>query len=537
MRAPFWLGSVVLFFVAGCGEDSPLEKPEALSFPASFRFGTATAGFQVEMGCPKTAKADCEFPSDWTDYVTRPELVAQKNLYLSGDPPSRGPGFFELYPQDIARAKQELHSNALRLSIEWGRVFPNPTDGINGYEALRKAADPKALAFYHGVFSALRQNGIKPLATVIHYVLPAWIHDAYGCHTNFAGCKNRGWLDHDRILSEAAKYAGFLGREFGAEVDDWATENEPFTAVIIAGYLFQTEQRTHPPAVVLESDAARAVLNAEIEGHARMYDALKAADTADADGDGQAARVGLVYNMEAVAPADPQNEIDVSGAKNFDYLLNRVFLNATIRGDLDANLDGKTVHRTDLAGRMDFLGVNYYARNVVQGSPKSFLPQLSPLLNFNILTVEYDWNYARGLYEVLDSVKGFGIPLVVTETGVEDASDSGSAAAWVVRSLTWVSRAIADGIPVEGYYYWTLMDNYEWNHGMNVKMGLYAVDPNDPQKTRRARRAVPIYGQIAQAGRIPKELTDQYKEPRDPPHSDGGTTPTAIRIGAAAKAR
>ena len=489
------------------------------------------------MGCPKTANADCEFPSDWTDYVTRPELVAQKNLYLSGDPPSRGPGFFELYPQDIARAKQELHSNALRLSIEWGRVFPNPTDGINGYEALRKAADPKALAFYHGVFSALRQNGIKPLATVIHYVLPAWIHDAYGCHTNFSGCKNRGWLDHDRILSEAAKYAGFLGREFGAEVDDWATENEPFTAVIIAGYLFQTEQRTHPPAVVLESDAARAVLNAEIEGHARMYDALKAADTADADGDGQAARVGLVYNMEAVAPADPQNEIDVSGAKHFDYLLNRVFLNATIRGDLDANLDGKTVHRTDLAGRMDFLGVNYYARNVVQGSPKSFLPQLSPLLNFNILTVEYDWNYARGLYEVLDSVKGFGIPLVVTETGVEDASDSGSAAAWVVRSLTWVSRAIADGIPVEGYYYWTLMDNYEWNHGMNVKMGLYAVDPNDPQKTRRARRAVPIYGQIAQAGRIPKELTDQYKEPRDPPHSDGGTTPTAIRIGAAAKAR
>ena len=89
---------------------------------------------------------------------------------------------------------------------------------------------------------------------------------------------------------------------------------------------------------------------------------------------------------------------------------------------------------------MDFLGVNYYARNVVQGSPKSFLPQLSPLLNFNILTVEYDWNYARGLYEVLDSVKGFG------DSACGDRDRRGrcqrfrQCAAWVVRSLTWVSR-------------------------------------------------------------------------------------------------
>ncbi len=537
MRIPSVVGCLLLSVISSCSGPDSLSSEEELTFPKGFRFGSATAGFQVEMGCPSVARAECEFPSDWTDYVTRPELVAKKNLYLSGDPPSSGPGFYELYPQDIARAADELHNNALRLSIEWGRVFPNPTDGIEGYEALRKAADPRALAFYHRVFSELKKRNMTPLVTLIHYVLPTWIHDAYGCHTNFAGCKNRGWLDRDRMLKESAKYAAFLGKEFGAEVDDWATENEPFTAVIIAGYLFQTEQRTHPPAVVLETDAARAVLLAEIEGHARMYDALKAADIADADGDGRPARVGLVYNLQAVAPADPQNPLDVQGTKNFDYLINRVFLNATIKGDLDQNLDGKTIHRTDLAGRMDFLGVNYYARNLVQGSERSFLPQLSPLLTFNVLTVEYDWNYPRGLYEVLDSVKGFGIPLMVTETGVEDGSDSGSAAAWVVRSLTWVSRAISDGIPVEGYYYWTLMDNYEWNHGMKIKMGLYAVDPADPKKARKPRRAVPAYGQIAQSQRIPKALSEQYPSPREESDKGGSKVPTTSRIGDAVGVR
>jgi beta-glucosidase len=146
----------------------------------------------------------------------------------------------------------------------------------------------------------------------------------------------------------------------------------------------------------------------------------------------------------------------------------------------------------------------------VPGSTKSFLPQLSPLMTFNVLTMEYDWNYPRGLYEVLASVKDYGVPLLVTETGVEDSSDSGAAAAWVVQTLTWVKRAIADGIPVEGYYYWTLMDNYEWNHGMNVKMGLYAVDPKDPSKTRKPRRAVQTYGSIAAASAIPNDLAQRH---------------------------
>ncbi|HMU38663.1 MAG TPA: family 1 glycosylhydrolase [Pseudomonadota bacterium] len=491
----------VLCFALSVACESPPEKSE---FPKDFRFGTAIAGFQTEMGCPSVPKAECEYASDWAEYVTRPELRAKPGLYLSGDPLSAGPGFFELYPQDIALAAQQLHNNSLRLSIEWGRVFPTATDGINDMDALKQAASKPALAFYHRVFSELKKQGIKPLVTLIHYALPTWLHDAYGCHVDLAGCKNRGWLDRARIVRESAKYAAFLGREFGGEVDDWATLNEPFTAVILAGYVFPTEQRTQPPAVVLEAEAARAVLLSEIEAHARMYDALKGADRMDAAGDQTPVRVGVVYNLQAVAPVDPENPLDVEGAKHFDYLLNRVFLNATIEGDLDEKLDGEKVHRQDLAHRMDFVGVNYYARNVIPGSAKALLPSLSPLTTFNFLTLETDFHYPRGLYEVLVSLKEKGLPLIVTETGVEDAQDSGKSAAWVSDSLSWVLRAISEGVRVEGYHYWTLMDNYEWNHGMRIKMGLYAVSPNDPQKKRIARKGVSVYSQIAQTRMLPQ---------------------------------
>ena len=94
-----------------------------------------------------------------------------RDSYLSGDPLSSGPGFYELYKSDIALVATELHNNSLRLSIEWGRVFPKATDGIDGYEDLKRAADPKALAFYHSVFSELKKRQIRPLVTVIHLSL------------------------------------------------------------------------------------------------------------------------------------------------------------------------------------------------------------------------------------------------------------------------------------------------------------------------------------------------------------------------------
>jgi beta-glucosidase/6-phospho-beta-glucosidase/beta-galactosidase len=83
-----------------------------------------------------------------------------------------------------------------------------------------------------------------------------------------------------------------------------------------------------------------------------------------------------------------------------------------------------------------------------------------------------------------------------------------------VRTLTWTKRAAEEGANVQGYFWWSLMDNYEWNHGMTFHLGMYGVDPKDPQKIRHARKGVGMYGRIASAGSIPKDLVDLYPSPR-----------------------
>jgi beta-galactosidase len=500
MRHASWLALLAF----GC---SSSENPR---LPSGFLYGTAIAGFQTEMGCPTVAAADCEDRhSDWYDYITTPALVTAPNLYISGDPPSTGPGFYELYEQDLDRAAHELHNNSLRISIEWSRLFPTATDGIDGQDALRAVASPAALAYYHALLAAMRARGLKPMVTLNHYTLPSWLHDAQGCHADLDHCTNRGWIDGPRIIPEITKYARFVATEFGDDIDLYATLNEPLTAVILVGYLFQTEQRTNPPAVFFRTAEAKAAYRNMIEAHARMYDAVKSADTRDADGDGQAARIGIVYNLQSVAPEWAGDAQDERGAANMQYVMNQMFLDGVAKGDFDADMDGHPVHRDDLAGRMDFLGINYYARTVASGTPTSLFPEVSPLITFNLISLKYDYDYPQGIYDVLMFARRYGLPMMVTETGVSE-DQPGKIASWIVRTMTSVQRAIADGANVEGYYTWTLMDNYEWNHGMSFNMGLYAIDKNDPQKTRTARSGVEVYGRIAATGEISSDLVARY---------------------------
>ena len=498
--------AALLALAGACAKPAP--PPEDLTFPASFLFGTAIAGFQVDMGCPTIAASECEDThSDWYKWVTSPTLLADPALGIVGDPPDAGPGFYELYPADLDRAKNELHNDAVRLSLEWSRLFPTSTAGVDGYLALKAIADPKALAFYHAVFAAMKARGLTPLVTLNHYTLPDWIHDAEGCHANLDTCSPRGWLDKDTTVREIAKYAGFAAKEFGGEVDWWATENEPFSAVVLAGYVQPSADRSNPPGVSLKwADAKLATLAME-EAHARMYDAVKANDTVSAAGDGVAARVGLVYNLVAISPKSAKNPDDVQAAADVGYLFNDMFLNAAINGDVDTNYDGKTTHRDDLAGRMDYLGVNYYVHLTVEGLGASLDPLVSPKLTFNPLTLKTDWTDAAGIGPVLAHAHAtWNLPLVVTETGREDAANTGVAAKWVADTLTYTRRAMSAGADVRGYFYWTLMDNYEWNHGMTIRMGLYAVDKADPAKTRRARSGVAVYGRIAGARSVPPDL-------------------------------
>ena len=450
----------------------------SVQFPKGFLWGGAIAGFQCDMGCPTLAAAECEdTKSDWYQWVTDPVLVKDPATFNKGDPPSEGPGFWETWPKYMDAMQADMHLNALRTSIEWSRIFPHAdAEKATTVAELDKYADAKAVAKYHQTFQGAIKRKIALLVTLNHYTLPLWIHDGKACHLDIDTCKNRGWVDKARMLKAIALYSGWCAKEFGGEVDLWGTINEPF-AIVVPGYLLPTKERTNPPGLTLQADMAVGVLFALMEGHARMYDAVHANDKQDADGDGKAAQVGIVANLAAVTPADPKDPASVAVTPHADYVYNKVFLNAVIHGDVDENLDGEITaneKRPDMKARMDYIGINYYTQLKVKAQAVPLFPQYK-LLDFlpdsNLFS-----NYPAGLYEVCKLAATYKLPMIITENGTAD-DKSKSFEGFLKPHLAALHKAIGEGADVRGYFYWSLMDNYEWNHGLYaIRMGLYDVD-------------------------------------------------------------
>lgn len=486
--------AVAALLLAGC-------TPPA--FPEGFRFGAATAGFQVDPGCP--TRTDCiDTRSDWYQWTTSADQLGDLKTLVTFEPLEHGPGMWELYAQDFDRAKDELGLDSLRVSLEWSRIFPQPTDGLEG-EALAAAADAQNVAAYHAQFAAMKARGLTPMVTLNHYTLPVWIHDGVACHKDLSTCPAKGWLDRERTVREIAKYAGYVAREFGGEVDLWATENEPF-AVVLPGYLTPSVDRVNPPALSFKFDQARAVFDALIEAHARMYDAVKAADLVDADGDGTAASVGLVYAMTPSRPKNASSRVDQRGSDNVFYLYNTNFLDGVGKGIVDADWDGVPDQGSpdpQRANRIDWFGINFYTRITVKGLGSPAFPTLSPLTTFDPLSLELHEDYPQGLVEIALWVQQrYGKPMFITETGTDAAGDPEATRSWLVRYVDATKQALAQGADVRGFYYWSLVDNYEWNRGMEMKFGLYEI-AQDQAKTRTARSAVQAYREITRQRDVP----------------------------------
>ncbi len=483
----------LLLACARPAEDSA-SVPPLTTFPDGFLWGTAVAGFQVDAGCPTIPAQPCEDrASDWYQWVTDPELVAEPTNYLSGDPLSLAPGHYELYPEDLARARDELGTNAFRTSIEWSRLFPDgAAESATTVEELRAHVNPEGLAWYGAYFDAIRAAGLTPVVTLDHYTLPLWLHDGKACHADLDTCVDRGWMDMDRLRPALSLYSAFCAEEFGDRVDVWATLNEPL-AIVLAGYLLPSPDRTNPPGV-RNVDAAFTVFWHLVEGHAAMYDAVKAHDTVDADGDGAASSIGVVHNLVALAPGDPDDPADVTAVEHADYVYNRLFLDGTVRGLVDRDMDGTPEEtRADLAGRMDWLGINYYTRLTVEGLAA---PLYDGYARFDFFPTVFWEEYPEGLYDVVAVGADYGLPMMITENGTQPTAESGEA--FLRPHLAALQRAIADGMDVRGYFYWSLLDNYEWNHGMGMRFGLYEVDTDTKARTLRPIGAT--YAEIVASG-------------------------------------
>src|SRR6266849_6315409 len=512
----------------------------ALPFPEGFLWGTAISAFQSEMGLG----APTDQNTDWWVWAHDPQNIA--NHIVSGDLPEAGPGFYDLYPTDARLAQRQLGTNALRLSIEWSRIFPASTAAVDisgGFtpgvlSALDALADQTEVAHYRAVLTALRNRNLEPVVTLNHFSLPLWVHeplairDALAPLNGFtdpvpAGLTRAGWLDPS-IVDEFAKFAAYAGFKFGDLVDTWCTINEP-VVVLVSGFANIAGVGGNFPPGSFSAAAIVQALPQLLAAHARAYDALHATDTADADGDGVAVRAGIVHNMVAFHPANPMSALDVSGAMHADYIYNRVFLNAITTGAADLNLDGDTDDpgemRPDLAGRSDFIGVNYYQRAVVTGYGAALTPYI-PLFDF-LPTISYQtpqnpgapfcpstcsdfgWEiYPPGLREVLTFVGTLGVPVYITENGIADAADR-LRAKFIFDHLETLQAVIVDHVAdVRGYFHWSLTDNFEWSSGYFPKFGLASFDAMTGK--RKLRAGARPYRSIARHNGISHGLASRF---------------------------
>jgi beta-galactosidase len=489
---------------------------QARDFPKDFLWGTAISGFQTEAG-GRPANADRR--NDWWVWSHDRRNIAAGRV--SGDRVERGPGHWRLHRRDAGLARRRLGANAFRLSIEWSRVFPRSTAGAPTPRELDRLADRAAVRGYAAQLRAIRARGMEPVLTLNHYTLPAWLHDPIAVREAFAGVgpeepppavARGGWLN-GRTVREFGKLAAWAAWRYGRQVDLWVTINEP-VVVAVQGYVNVPGVFAgwFPPGVYSLPAAVRVIRNLA-KANAVAYDAVHRRD--------RRARVGPVHNMIAFTPADPSSANDRSGARHADYIFNRVFLNAVVRGRDDRDVDGRIEageRRRDLRDRADFIGLNYYFRSRVTGlgAPASTTVPLFDFLPGNTYAhpqnpgappcpttcTEFGWEvHPRGFRRVLGIAGSYRLPVYVTENGLADADDD-QRRGYLLSHLRALRGAMRDRLArVKGYFAWSLVDNFEWAAGYYPRFGFFSYDPDT--LTRRECPSARLFRRIARTGTLP----------------------------------
>ena len=435
-------------------------------FPDGFRWGAATAAYQIE----GAATEDGRTPSIWDTFSHTPGLV------VGGDTGDVAADHYHRWQEDLDQLA-ELGVGAYRFSISWPRVFPGGRPNQAGID------------FYSRLVDGLLARGMAPVATLYHWDLPQELEDA------------GGWPVRDTAL-RFADYALAIGAALGDRVDTWTTLNEPWCSAFL-GYAsgVHAPGRTEPAAAL----AAAHHLNL---GHGLASRALRTVVN-------PAAKHSVTLNLHVLRG-------DAEAVRKIDAVGNRIFLDPMLGrgypGDLLADTadvtDWSFVHdgdETAIAAPLDVLGVNYYAPNLVRrwdggsaratadghgdgtGSPwvgvddVEFLAQPGP-------HTAMGWPIdATGLTELLlrQHREYPGVPLMITENGAafDDPIDVDGRIrderriGYLREHLTALVRAVEGGADVRGYFVWSLLDNFEWAHGYAKRFGIIHVDYATQRRT------------------------------------------------------
>lgn len=412
----------------------------ARAFGGDFLWGVASAAHQVEGGNTN---------NQWSRWEQQTGPDGKPRVH-GGDKAGLACDHWRRYPEDIALMKA-LGVGSYRFSLEWSRIEPSP--GV---------WDEDAIAHYHAVIDAVLAAGLVPMLTLHHFTHPLWWED-------------RGAFENEENLTALLRFTERMFQEYGAKVRWWCTLNEP-EVYASQGYF----SGTFPPGKKDPQLTAVVLVNL-LRAHGRMYRLIKSMPG------GHDAEVGLVKDIFQFDADRRWHLLDVAVADVLDRVMNEAILDTLETGHFSLSvpglikLDAKVV---EAAGSLDFVGLNYYSHYRVRFRPNPAEPFTLQSRPGDVATDMPYPVYPEGIYRALLRLSRLKTPILITENGIADAADD-RRADFIRRYLYAVSRAMQDGVDVRGFYYWSLMDNFEWAEGWRMKFGLYACDPVTQARTLR----------------------------------------------------
>ena len=446
---------------------SPLSAEIAPLFPADFLWGIGTSAYQIEGAVDEDGRG----ASIWDEFSRLPGAIER------GEMATLAADHYHQWREDVALLAT-LGVRAYRFSLAWPRVLPEGIGEVNA----------PGLDFYDRLVDALLAHGITPLVTLHHWDLPAALQ------------RRGGWLSRE-CADAFADYAEVVARRLGDRVEWWVTHNEPWCVAYLGHAL-----GAHAPGIA-DMQAAVTAGHHLLLAHGFAVERLRAIL-------GSRARLGITLNLTPIYAADDEAETQEQ-VRAADLLRNQWFLRPLFEGryapDLFSSLgvDEPPILDGDMeriAAPLDFLGVNYYERQVFRTPTLPATARTNQQVGRHAQQVvpvpgasytEMGWEiYPQGLEDLLDQVYTAYHPraLLVTENGAAFSEADAQTReihdeqriAYLRNHIQAVSRARQRGIPVRGYFAWTLLDNFEWTSGYRLRFGLVAVDPRTLERRIKA---------------------------------------------------
>ncbi len=350
------------------------------------------------------------------------DFEQEEGRIKNGDRSDISANHYVMYEEDIDLMSQ-MNMNSYRFSIEWSRIEPKQGE-FNADE----------IDHYRDVLRVLSEKGITPMVTLWHHSLPYWFEDL------------GGWEKSDNI-KYYEEYISYVVKNLNSEVDLWITMNEPM-AYISCGYI----SAKWPPG---EQDIWKVnrLLKNVIQAHKKGYEIIHAND--------QDATVGIAEHSSYAIPYHKKSVLENIAAYSIDYIWTHYLLE-------------------QITDELDFIGLHYYYRQYInRDSIKDLFGQSLDEFESGSMDRSY---HPEGLFEVLMRFEKYDIPIYITELGVPDYHEI-DRDQFIREHVREIYYAINEGIDVRGFYYWTLLDCFEWSEGYDAEFGLIDVNMATQERT------------------------------------------------------